>query len=61
MKSIPNNLNHHIDLHDDDQPVGRILTRREVLALFGAIAGVAVLDACAPSPSASTQSTSVPT
>ena len=61
MKSIPNNLNHHIDLHDDDQPVGRILTRREVLSLFGAIAGVAILDACAPSQSAPAQSTSLPT
>ncbi|GAB4511780.1 MAG: hypothetical protein OHK0046_10340 [Anaerolineae bacterium] len=26
---------HDIDLHDDDQPVGRLLTRREILRLFG--------------------------
>lgn len=34
----------HDDLYDDDQPVGRILDRREVLKLFGATAvGAAVL------------------
>jgi|GEM_PF-5194164 len=32
------------DLHDDDQPIGRLLDRREVLRLFGATAaGAAVL------------------
>ncbi|MGH3116876.1 MAG: intradiol ring-cleavage dioxygenase [Gaiellales bacterium] len=35
--------------HDDDAPIGRILTRREVLALFGSGAGAALLAACAPS------------
>jgi protocatechuate 3,4-dioxygenase beta subunit len=46
-------------LDDDDKPIGRILTRREVLALFGAAAGAGVLAACSPaslvggSPSAS--------
>lgn len=33
--------------HDDDKPVGRILTRREVIALFGAT-GAAWLVGCAP-------------
>lgn len=28
-----------IDDHDDDKPVGRVLTRREVLAMFGAMGG----------------------
>lgn len=35
-------------MDNDDLPVGRILTRREVLALFGA-AGVSLLAGCAPS------------
>lgn len=34
-------------MDNDDRPVGRILTRREVLALFG-LAGTAALAACAP-------------
>jgi len=38
-----------IDLDDDDRPVGRLLTRREALALFGTTAGGALLVACAPS------------
>jgi protocatechuate 3,4-dioxygenase beta subunit len=33
---------------DDDRPVGRVLTRREVLALLGATAGATALAACAP-------------
>jgi protocatechuate 3,4-dioxygenase beta subunit len=36
-------------LDDDDRPIGRVLTRREVLALFGAAAGAGVLAACSPS------------
>jgi protocatechuate 3,4-dioxygenase beta subunit len=36
-------------LDDDDRPIGRVLTRREVLALFGAAGGAAVLAACSPS------------
>jgi protocatechuate 3,4-dioxygenase beta subunit len=32
-----------MDLHNDDKPVGRVLTRREVLVLFGGVAGSAVL------------------
>jgi protocatechuate 3,4-dioxygenase beta subunit len=39
--------NHEIDDDNDDIPVGRILTRREVLALFG-LAGTSLLVACAP-------------
>jgi protocatechuate 3,4-dioxygenase beta subunit len=35
------------EMDHDDEPVGRILTRREVLALFG-LAGTAALAACAP-------------
>jgi protocatechuate 3,4-dioxygenase beta subunit len=35
-------------LDDDDKPIGRVLTRREVLALFGAAAGAGVLAACSP-------------
>lgn len=34
-------------LDDDDRPVGRVLTRREVLALFG-LAGSTLIAACAP-------------
>jgi len=33
---------HDIDIHDDDKPVGRILTRREMLTLLGGT-GVAVV------------------
>jgi protocatechuate 3,4-dioxygenase beta subunit len=36
------------DLDDDDRPIGRILTRREVLALIGAGGAAAFLAACVP-------------
>jgi hypothetical protein len=36
------------DLDDDDRLIGRILTRREVLALFGAGGAAAFLAACTP-------------
>jgi protocatechuate 3,4-dioxygenase beta subunit len=36
------------DLHDDDIPVGRILSRREVLSLLGFTGAAAVLAACQP-------------
>jgi len=39
--------------HDDDIPIGRILTRREVLTLLGA-ASTAMLAGCAPGQSTST-------
>ncbi len=46
------------DLDDDDRPIGRILTRREVLALMGTTGAAAFLAACTPggaaSPAAST-------
>ncbi len=41
------------DLDDDDRPIGRILTRREVLALIGAGGTAAFLAACTPAGSAS--------
>src|SRR5213593_558911 len=47
------------DLDDDDRPIGRILTRREVLALFGAGGAAAFLAACTPS--GSSVATSAPT
>jgi protocatechuate 3,4-dioxygenase beta subunit len=34
--------------HDDDLPIGRVLARRDVLALLGSTAGAAVLAAWAP-------------
>jgi protocatechuate 3,4-dioxygenase beta subunit len=37
------------DQLDDDAPIGRVLTRREALALFGVTAGSAFLAACVPS------------
>jgi protocatechuate 3,4-dioxygenase beta subunit len=36
------------ELHDDDVPVGRVLNRREVLALFGVTGASALLAACQP-------------
>jgi protocatechuate 3,4-dioxygenase beta subunit len=39
MSTLPDNDN---ELHDDDQPIGRVLSRREVLALLGG-AGAAFL------------------
>jgi len=41
------------DLDDDDRPIGRILTRREVLALIGAGGAATFLAACVPGGSAS--------
>lgn len=35
-------------MHNDDRPVGRVLTRREVLALMG-MSGAAILAGCRPS------------
>lgn len=45
-------------MDNDDRPVGRILSRREILALFG-VAGVAALAGCA-APARTTQSTAAP-
>jgi protocatechuate 3,4-dioxygenase beta subunit len=47
-------------MQNDDQPIGRVLSRREALALLGA-AGAAMLAACAPGQSGSTQPTSAAT
>lgn len=45
---LPNPTPHHDDPHDDDRPIGRVLSRREALALLGAAAGGALLAACRP-------------
>ncbi len=47
-------------MENDDQPVGRVLGRREVLVLFGA-AGAAMLTGCAPGQSGTAQPTNAPT
>lgn len=50
-----------LDIDDDDQLVGRFLSRREVLLLFGAAGTVAAFAACAPgssSPAASVAASS---
>src|SRR4029079_6446127 len=44
----------HLD--DDDRPIGRILSRREVLALIGAGGTAAFLAACTPAGGTSTAS-----
>ena len=36
------------ELHDDDRPIGRILSRREVLALLGVSGATALLTGCLP-------------
>ncbi|HEV8281111.1 MAG TPA: hypothetical protein VGQ02_04570 [Candidatus Limnocylindrales bacterium] len=46
------------ELDDDDRPIGRILSRREVLALFGAGGAAAFLAACTPG---GTTTSAVPT
>src|SRR5438093_11063856 len=47
-------------MDNDDRQVGRILSRREVLALFGA-AGITLLVGCGPQQSGSGATTQVPT
>src|SRR5689334_18988839 len=37
----------HIE-HDDDEPMGRVLSRREVLGLLAGLGGAALLAACDP-------------
>lgn len=34
-------------MHNDDLPIGRVLSRREVLAIFGTVASATLLSACA--------------
>lgn len=46
-------------MDQDDQPVGRVLTRREVLKVLG-VAGAATLASCAPTPRAETPTGAVP-
>ncbi len=47
-----------IQPQDDDKPVGRVLSRREVLALLGAGTGAALLAACVPAALSSSGSAS---
>lgn len=47
-------------MENDDLPIGRLLTRREALALLG-VAGAALLAACAPGQSGAAQPTGAPT
>jgi len=42
-----------VDLADDDRPIGRVLSRREVLLLMGAGSGAIALAACVPTGNAS--------
>jgi protocatechuate 3,4-dioxygenase beta subunit len=37
-----------IDMDDDDRPIGRVLTRREALAIIGVGSGVTIVAACMP-------------
>jgi protocatechuate 3,4-dioxygenase beta subunit len=48
------------ELVDDDRPIGRILSRREVLALIGASGTAAFLAACTPGGSASSSGAAGP-
>lgn len=41
-------INHTSEYHDDDIPVGRLLSRREVLTLLGGAGAAAILSACGP-------------
>lgn len=47
-------------MDQDDQPVGRVLTRREVLKVLG-VAGAATLASCAPAPTAEAPTGVAPT
>ena len=47
-------------MDNDDLPVGKILTRREALALLGAASSAVLIAACAPGQSSPAQPTSVP-
>ena len=46
--------------HDDDAPVGRVLSRREVLTLLAGLGGTALLAACGPLGSSIAQSAATP-
>lgn len=47
--------------HDDDAPVGKILTRREMLSLLAGLGGAALLAACDPGGSTPAQPTAATT
>jgi len=47
-----------VELDDDDRPIGRVLSRREVLMLMGAGTGAIALAACVPTGAASPGTTS---
>jgi protocatechuate 3,4-dioxygenase beta subunit len=49
--------NHYDHEENDDLPVGRILTRREILTLFGAAGGALLVAACVPTQTGATQPT----
>ena len=51
-----------MDMHldNDDEQIGRVLSRREVLTLFGAAAGAMLLAACAPGQAATPAPTNAP-
>jgi protocatechuate 3,4-dioxygenase beta subunit len=38
-----------VEIDDDDRPIGRVLTRREALAILGVGTGVTIVAACMPS------------
>lgn len=52
MSTANQQMNH--ELHDDDRPIGRILSRREVLALLGLSGASALVAACQPMAAAQT-------
>jgi protocatechuate 3,4-dioxygenase beta subunit len=63
-RSLLDNVLPATDLDDDDRPVGRFLSRREILVLFGVAGTATALAACGPtgtSPSTSAAATSSPT
>ena len=41
-------MNHRTTIHSDDRPVGHVLSRREVLALFGGVGATVAAAAWAP-------------
>jgi protocatechuate 3,4-dioxygenase beta subunit len=47
--------------HDDDIPVGRVLSRRETLALLGGAGAVVILGGCAPGTSSTAKSAATST
>lgn len=49
-----------MELHDDDKPIGRLLSRREILTLMGA-AGAAVLVGCGPATTETTATSAATT